>query len=666
MEASVDPSALNALLEQIAARFAEFSHISSEGSALQPMLMLGSETDASSFGWDQLMSSLPAEVQDAILQSAASLSAAGSTVDWTSAGIISGAALAGALSYSDSAQADQKKPLPAESTPYPTGRYDPEAAAEYFRARPLRVAQRVAFCARPVSWYLACLLVDWLRGEETLRANMRARAEQLVEALNELGPTCIKVGQALSIRADLIPLPYIEALAGLQDNVPAFPNVQARQLIAEELQLSDSTGGVDRLFRSLSSTPVAAASLGQVYRGVLKDGREVAVKVQRPDVLEPISLDLYLLRSLAKPFKESRNLNTDIVGLVDDWGRGFVDELDYTREAANSESFLRSIAKTPLASVVTAPEVVGELSTKRVLTTLWVNGARLELSAEDDVARLCGVALNAYLTMLLETGLLHCDPHPGNLLRTADGRLCILDWGLVTTLEPELQLRFLEHVAHLTAKDYAAVPADLVALGFVPANMEEAATSEGVVEALTDVYSQWAGGGGASKIDVSEVTGKLQALTEEKGNFFQIPPYFAYVLRAFSVLEGIALMNDPDYSVLNACLPYISQRVLSDPSPRSTNALRSFVYTNAPTAARAHRIGDAPPHRAPQVIDSKRFLRLFDGLQSFAASSGGLDADKEQQLETLAVQAREPERPAWMPKPVPTRMLTPNPILMPT
>ena len=138
---------------------------------------------------------------------------------------------------------------------------------------------------------------------------------------------------------------------------------------------------VDNLFSSLSAEPVAAASLGQVYRGTLReDGREVAIKVQRPDLLGRISLDLLLLRSGAARLKEAQGLNSDLVGLVDDWGRGFVDELDYRREAANQRAFLSSIQQTPLRDVVTAPEVLESLSTDRVLTSVWVDGERLEKS----------------------------------------------------------------------------------------------------------------------------------------------------------------------------------------------------------------------------------------------------------------------------------------------
>jgi predicted unusual protein kinase regulating ubiquinone biosynthesis (AarF/ABC1/UbiB family) len=135
-------------------------------------------------------------------------------------------------------------------------------------------------------------------------------------------------------------------------------------------------------------------------------------------------------------------------------------------------------------------------------------------------------------------------------------------------LDPSLRIAYIEHIAHLVAKDYASVPADLVALGFVPAGLEEAIKSSDAVEVLTDVYAQFAGGGGAAKIDVAEVLASLKSLADRQGNIFQLPPYFAYIARAFSVLEGIGLTNDPDYAIVKECLPYISQRLLSDTDPR--------------------------------------------------------------------------------------------------
>ena len=218
----------------------------------------------------------------------------------------------------------------------------------------------------------------------------------------------VKIGQSLSIRTDLLSPAYVRGLTSLQDQVPAFPTDVARQIIEEELGQS-----VDSIFSEFSSEPVAAASLGQVFKAKLRStGQEVAIKVQRPNIMNQIALDMHLLREIAPVAKRSFNLNSDTVGTVDAWGLGFVDELNYIAEAENAEYFTESIQATPLKGVVFSPPIIEECTTGKILTTEWVIGERLDKSSSEDVTILCSIAMNTYLTMMLETGVLHCDPHP--------------------------------------------------------------------------------------------------------------------------------------------------------------------------------------------------------------------------------------------------------------
>jgi predicted unusual protein kinase regulating ubiquinone biosynthesis (AarF/ABC1/UbiB family) len=190
-------------------------------------------------------------------------------------------------------------------------------------------------------------------------------------------------------------------LATLQDNVPPFDTVRARQILEEEWGQP-----IDSVLSKISDTPVAAASLGQVYKGTLKDGREVAIKVQRPQIMTQIALDMHLLREFAPIAKRTFNLNTDAAGTVDAWGGGFVDELDYIQEAENGKYFMKRIQETPLKDVVLAPDVVDDLTTPIVLVTEWIDGERLDKSNSEDITVLCSICMNTYLTMLLELGLL--------------------------------------------------------------------------------------------------------------------------------------------------------------------------------------------------------------------------------------------------------------------
>lgn len=206
--------------------------------------------------------------------------------------------------------------------------------------------------------------------------------------------------------------------------------------------------------------------------------------------------------------------------------------------------------------------------------------------------------------------MLHCDPHPGNLLRTPEGKLCILDWGMVTRLPPELQLTLIEHMAHLTSADYAEIPRDLLLLGFIPPSKADAIEDSGVVEVLADIYGQWTAGGGAAAINVNQVINNLQDLTAEKGNLFQIPPYFAYIAKSFSVLEGIGLSNDPKYSIINECLPYVSNRLLTDKASMGP-ALSTFIF------------GPNKNNIETRIVEYDRVEQLVTGFGSFTTSASG-------------------------------------------
>jgi len=283
--------------------------------------------------------------------------------------------------------------------------YDPLVARAYYSRYPLLVASRALQLLRYSNRFIFNLLIDKYirRDEEKFRTE---RAAQLLDLINKAGPTAIKVGQALSVRPDLIPIEYADALSSLQDRVPPFPSEEARELLGSELGESK----MEQVREILIDEPVAAASIGQVYRGKarLSDGSEleVAIKVQRPDILSEISLDLHIVREFAPYYQKLTGAATDLRGLAVEWGRGFIAELDYTAEALNTKNFNQEMQTRGL-NAVAAPNVIDELSTSRILTTEWVYGTRLDQSTAADVPRLCTVALNAYLVMLLETGCLH-------------------------------------------------------------------------------------------------------------------------------------------------------------------------------------------------------------------------------------------------------------------
>ena len=499
--------------------------------------------------------------------------------------------------------------------PYPAGRYDPVSAKLYFDRRPRLVAARGVTVVAQSLVFAAKVLGDVLserNGHGLAEEEQEARGQELAALLCTLGSTYIKVGQSLSIRTDILSPPYIRGLQTLQDQVPPFDSARAFDMIEAEWGRP-----LDQIVSEITDVPVASASLGQVYKATLQDnGREVAIKIQRPEIMENIALDMYLLREYIATFaKQVGNLNSDTVGTVDAWGLGFVDELNYIQEAKNSQFFSEEIGKTSLKDVVFSPVVVEEYSTNQVLVTEWVDGERLDKSSKEDVTTLCSIAMNTYLTMLLEIGVLHCDPHPGNLLRTPEGKLCVLDWGMITELDSDLQLTLIEHMAHLTSADYEEIPKDLLLLGFIPEDKKHLINDSGVVELLAGIYGTWTAGGGVAAFNVNDVINELQELTAKKGNLFQIPPYFAYIAKSFSVLEGIGLSNDPKYSIVNECLPYVSQRLLMD-STNMESALNTFIF--GPEKKNEDRI-----------VDYDRVEQLVNGFGNYTTSASGARLGKE-------------------------------------
>lgn len=194
-------------------------------------------------------------------------------------------------------------------------------------------------------------------------------------------------------------------------------------------------------------------------------------------------------------------------------------------------------------------------------------------------------------------------------MRTPEGKLCILDFGMVTRINKDLQLTLIEHMAHLTSADYAEIPRDLLLLGFVPEDKADVIGDSGVVEVLADIYGAWTSGGGVAAINVNKVIAQLQDLTAKKGNLFRIPPYFAYIAKSFSVLEGIGLSNDPKYSIINECLPYVSRRLLTD-KDKMGPALSTFIF-------------GPEKQNADRIVDYKRVEQLVEGFGEYSTSASG-------------------------------------------
>lgn len=443
--------------------------------------------------------------------------------------------------------------------------YNPVALEKYFSQRPGAVVTRVWQILSSSSSFLFTVLGDAITGQ--LKDLEVKRAAELRNTIVSLGPFFIKLGQALSIRPDILSPRAMVELQQLCDKVPSFNSKLAMKTIEEELGKP-----IDVLFSKITDEPVAAASLGQVYRATLRsNGEEVAVKVQRPFVLETVSLDLYLVRKLgifARNFPSISN-RLDIVSLLDEFAGNFYQELDYNLECLNGIKIAEDMKKLPM---VVIPKNYPDFTARRVHVAQWVTGEKLSQSKADDVGALVNLGVITYLTQLLDTGFFHADPHPGNMLRTPDGKLVILDFGLMTKITDDQKFGMIEAIAHLIHRDYDEIGNDFVSLDFIPRGTD----TRPLIPALSRVFDAALAGGGAKSINFQALASDLAEITF---NFpFRIPPYFALIIRAISVLEGIALVGNPEFAIVDEAYPYISRRLLTDETPRLKQAFRYMVY----------------------------------------------------------------------------------------
>ncbi|XP_022964160.1 uncharacterized protein LOC111464268 [Cucurbita moschata] len=471
--------------------------------------------------------------------------------------------------------------------------YDPDSISAYWGKRPQAVATRIVQLLSVAGGFLSHIVWDIIN--KKVKENEVERAIELREIVTSLGPAYIKLGQALSIRPDILSPAAMTELQKLCDKVPSFPDDVAMSLIEEELGQP-----WQNIYSELSPSPIAAASLGQVYKGRLKEnGDLVAVKVQRPFVLETVTIDLFIIRNLGLVLRKFPQISLDVVGLVDEWAARFFEELDYVNEGENGTRFAEMMRKD-LPQVV-VPKTYQKYTSRKVLTTGWIDGEKLSQSTESDVGELVNVGVICYLKQLLDTGFFHADPHPGNLIRTPDGKLAVLDFGLVTKLTDDQKYGMIEAIAHLIHRDYSAIVKDFVKLGFIP----EGVNLEPILPVLAKVFDQALEGGGAKNINFQELASDLAQITFDYP--FRIPPYFALIIRAIGVLEGIALVGNPDFAIVDEAYPYIAQRLLTDESPRLRSALRYTIYGKS------------------GVFDAERFIDVMQAFENFitAAKSGG-------------------------------------------
>ena len=385
-------------------------------------------------------------------------------------------------------------------------RYNPERNNARYRYRPFTVMARLISIIFPFSTFAIGVWWDNLIGNSAQKQKDRAR--QLIKILTKLGPAYIKIGQALSTRPDVVPPVYLEELTTLQDKIPSFPNEVAFRFIEEELGNSP-----EKIYAELSPEPIAAASLGQVYKGKLKTGEEVAVKVQRPDLTRRITLDIYIMRGIAGWIQDNiKQVRSNLRAIIDELAERIFEETNYNQEGRNADKFKELYS---YIEEIYVPKIYWEYTGKRVLTMEWISGTKLtDIEAVQaqgiDATHLVEVGVECSLRQLLEHGFFHADPHPGNLLAMADGRLAYLDFGMMSRIKPYQRYGLIEAVVHLVNRDFEALSHDYVKLDFLTPDTNLAP----IVPALANVFGN-ALGASVAELNFKSITDQMSAMMYE-------------------------------------------------------------------------------------------------------------------------------------------------------
>lgn len=393
----------------------------------------------------------------------------------------------------------------------------------------------------------------------------------LRDRLHALGPTFIKIGQTLSTRADLLPLPAMLELAVLQEGLEPYPTEIAKATIERELGAP-----AEDLYAYFDEKPIAAASLSQAYRAVLHDGRDVVVKVQRPHLGATIAKDVQVLEAVADEVMLYPSLcrHTNWPGVVQEFARTTFEEIDYIREGRNADRFRHNFRNNERICI---PRIVWRLTGRRVLTIEYVPGVRVtDVEAMEamgiDRQEITAAGATFYLTQLLEDGFFHADPHPGNLRIMPDGRIGFFDFGMVGRISPALKRNLINAFLHVIQREYRALIDDFVEMGFLDPSADREALCAEMTPIIDTRFSE-----GLSKVrfrkmlfDFSEVVWRYP---------FRLPTEFTYVMRALLTLEGVALTINPEFNFIDTALPFAQRLVLKHSGATIRQALLREIFS---------------------------------------------------------------------------------------
>jgi len=381
------------------------------------------------------------------------------------------------------------------------------------------------------------------------------RARWFTNQLIKLGSAFIKIGQLLSARPDLIPNTWIQELSKLQDQVPNFSFAQVEETIRDAL--GTKFNEIDQII----SDPVGSASLAQVHRATLKDGKKVVFKVQRPNLKELFIIDLGIMQQIAGLLQKNKNWSRgrNLVEIAKECRKVLLKELDFNCEAQYAARFRQQFLDDENVEV---PEVIWDMSSEQVLCLSYVEGTKISnleklKSQEIDLSKIAAIGAISYLKQLVNYGFFHADPHPGNLAVSSEGKLIFYDFGMMGNISNNLQTRLGGMVKAAALRDPASLVSQLQQAGLISKDIDVGPVRRLVrlmlKEALTPPFSPNI---------IEKLSGDLYEIVYETP--FQLPVDLIFVMRALSTFEGVGRMLDPGFNLVSVTKPYLIELMTSN------------------------------------------------------------------------------------------------------
>jgi predicted unusual protein kinase regulating ubiquinone biosynthesis (AarF/ABC1/UbiB family) len=452
--------------------------------------------------------------------------------------------------------------------------------------------------------------------EAAERKKVHAAPEDLAKDLEKMGPTFVKLGQLLSTRADLLPEPYLEALSRLQDDVEPFSFAEVEEIVSSEIGLR-----LSKAFQFFEAEPIAAASLGQVHRAALPDGRLVAVKVQRPGIRKVIAEDLEALQEIAKLLQENTDFGRhfETVRILDEFRKALLKELDYLQEARNMEILKANLQEFEKIFI---PSPLESYSTSMVLTMDYVQGKKITAigplaHTELDGSNLVDELFKAYLHQVLVDGFFHADPHPGNVFLTEDTRIALIDLGMVAVISPRLQENLLGLLLAISNGRSEEATAIATKVGEIRENFDALEFQKRVAEIIGENQTVR-----LEQIEVGKLVMDVARISASCG--VRIPSEVTMLGKTLLNLDHVAQMLDPEFdpnaAIRKHATEILRRRMTKSMSP--SNVLSTFIESKEfieRLPSRLNKIMDSIAENKLKVqVDALDEVHLMAGFQKVA------------------------------------------------